>query len=132
MGQSSRQQTCSGHSGGGPPETDPGEADVEGVTPVKAVEPSLRVEEAAQRQGLWEEQAGPRFGEAWSRWLLRAGSKSRPQSTELGLPCDSAQGFRMASVHAEPRWWPGAPERLSPCNIQSRLNLNVYHVAEPE
>ena len=33
MGQSSRQQTCSGLSGGGPPETDPGEANVQGVTP---------------------------------------------------------------------------------------------------
>lgn len=130
MGQSSRQQTHSGHSGRGPPETHPGEADVQGVIPVKAVEPSLKVEEAAQRQRLWEEQAGPRLGEAWSRWLLRAGGKSRPQSTEVGLPCDSAQGFRMASVHAEPRWWPGAPERLSPCNLQSRLDLNAYHVAE--
>ena len=132
MGQSSRQQTHSGHSGGGPPETDPGEADVQGVIPVKAVEPSLKVEEAAQRQRLWEEQAGPRLGEAWSRWLLRAGGKSRPQSTEVGLPCDSAQGFRMASVHAEPRWWPGALERLSHCNLQSRLDLNAYHVAELE
>ena len=62
------------------------------------------MEEAAQKQELWEEQAGPRLGEAWYRWFLRAGSKSRPQSTELGLTRDSAQGFRMASVHAELRW----------------------------
>lgn len=39
MGQSRRKQTHSGHSGGGPPEADPGEADVQGVIPVKAVEP---------------------------------------------------------------------------------------------
>ena len=109
---------------------------MQGVTPVKSVEPSLRAEEAPPHRPEAGALRRAGSGQAWRGWVQEV-AKNRRQVKAAVHRARPAPWVRHkahdGSIHAEPTGWPGAPERVSPpCRLWSRLDLNTSHVAEPQ